>query len=191
SDVEHDDPRRRQVPPGCHALAGDDPAAERREDLAERRRDCPGATAREGPADGVAEHAHHESERRAAERVERDHGVRRESREERTRRLAPKSLPGKRARAPQAKPAEARQAQWVARRDGRREESLEECVRVFDEGTEQVVVRFSVRTERGGGGVEGSLEQDRAVVEWMSDGRRRVQPLETELLERQRSKERR
>src|SRR5207244_2439881 len=66
-----------------------------------------------------------------------------------------------------------------------------ECVRVFDEGTEQVAVRLSVRTERGCGGVEGSFEHDRAVVEWMSDGRRRVQPLETELLERQRSKERR
>ena len=112
--------------------------------------------------------------------------------EERPRAVAREPPPGEHGRGEQRARREPRRRAQVPRAAERREQQVAQIVGDPDEGLEQAPVRGSVLAEAGRGLRDGALEHSRrSVVERMCERRRRVDPLQAVLLERQRAQERR
>ena len=107
------------------------------------------------PAVGVAEEPEHEPERRAARRLERQHGVRRQPGEQAAGTLAGEAGAGHAGGGTQRAQAEPRGEQRVARRPQRAEEIGEQLVRAGGERFEELRPRTAVPVQAGRGGRDG------------------------------------
>ena len=125
-------------------------------------------------------------------RSSRQHRVRREPGEEAARLLAAEREPRERRRRRRRPHAEARQRERMRGNVQRREDVLEQRLGIAGERREEPPPARLVLAEPAHGRVRRALEQGRgSVVERVRERRRRLDPLEAVLRERQRAEERR
>ena len=141
-------------------------------------------SARHRPTRGVPEHPEHQPERGRDRAIEREHRMRGHAGKERPRRFVFEARAGQPARRTQGLYAEPGQRDRVSRHRKRTEKCIAENVDVADKRSEQVAPARTVRAESCSGFVERPAQHRRAaVIEWVRERDRRIDPFQSEVMQ--------
>src|SRR5579863_905134 len=184
--------RLRQVIYRLHRFAGDDFSAERPQVGRERVGDALRAAAGNRPACHVPGNGEDQSEGSRRYPFERQHRMRRQPGEERSRPFAAEMKFGESGCGAKSQQPEQSSGEWMARNARHPEQERFRPRPVLDQTVEHALVALGVWTKNRGGFIDGAQQNGGgAVVERMRQRDRRLDPREAVLLERQRAEERR